>query len=43
MIFLKKAEQENEISRGDFLHFEIQIRLEMQKMLMAIGKIMVGV
>ena len=43
MIFLKKAEQENEISQGDFLHFEIQIRLEMQKMLMAIGKIMVGV
>jgi len=43
MEFLKKAEQESEISRGDFLHFEIQIKLEMQKMLMAIGKIMVGV
>jgi hypothetical protein len=42
MTFLKNAEQENEISRSDFLHFEIQIKLEMQKMLMAIGKIMVG-
>ncbi len=43
MSFLRRAEQENEISRVDFLHFEIQIKAEMQKMLMAIGRIMVGI
>jgi hypothetical protein len=43
MTFLERAVRENEISRSDFLHFEIQIKGEMQKMLMAIGKIMVGV
>ena len=43
MAFLKKAAAEDEISHENYLHFEIQIKVEMQKMLMAIGKIMVGV